>query len=141
MLPQPKHNNRIVQQAMIRMVKVKALEITALDRAYVAEALVMAEVKAWLSTDVADLLFVVVDRSNFHLRKQPQMLALLGMTFRDEAALLGTTANPRETSREIGVTSLLRVQHHRTSKVRWVTSRVSNNNNNNSSLAIAIAAQ
>jgi hypothetical protein len=66
------------------------------------------------------------------------MLALLAMTFSDEVALLDTTANPRETSREIGETNLLRAQHHRTSKVKWVTSKVSNNN---FSLVIAIAAQ
>src|SRR4051812_38395920 len=98
---------------MIRMDRVNLLVVPV----YEVEVLVMAEVKAWQSVLMVGVvpLCVVVETSNSHQCKQPQMPALevnKALISRDEAALLQHTIETLlGTLKETGETSPLKANN------------------------------
>ena len=125
--------------------RTRVLEIMqAQAPAYVVEAVDTDEAKAWLSVPMDEVvqLFVVAGPSNSLQCKQQQMPVpvVQAMTSREEVALLDITGNHPEILKETGGTNPLRVKRLlKTSKVPWVTSRISSSKVT-SNLDIAIVA-
>jgi hypothetical protein len=122
--------------------KLRALEIICqLVLAYVAKAVDMAGVKAWLSVPMEEvaLLCGVGAPSNF-LCNLALMLQLVDKATicRDEAAPLDTIETRRATSKAIGEISLLKASLNKINRAQWATSKASKVDSN---LAIAIAVQ
>jgi hypothetical protein len=122
---------RTVRLQMIRMgkAKLRVPEITSQPvLAYVAEAVGMVGVKAWLSVPMEEVvqLCVVAAPSN-SLCNQAQMpqLADRALICRDEAAPLDTIEILRATSKATGETSQAQANLNKISRAQWVTFRAS----------------
>jgi hypothetical protein len=140
----PLQRIQIVQQQTTRTdkAKLKALEIISqLVLAYVAEAVDMVEVKAWLSVPMDEVaqLCVVVARSNSlcNLVLMPQQVDK-AMICRDEVAPLDTIETLRATSRATGEINRLKASLNKINKAQWATSRASKADSN---LVIAIVVR
>jgi hypothetical protein len=109
--------------------------------AYVAEAVDMVGVKAWLSVPTEEVaqLCVVAAPSN-SLCNQAQMLQLAGRVLicRGEEAPLDTIEILRATSKAIGETNQVQANPNKISRVQWATFRASKLDSN---LVIAIVVR